>query len=76
MTALRALLRKELLSLLSAPTAYLTLTFVAVITALIFFDHRVSTNRSCSSTRRANMGGFDSDTIPDYVNLWTRCSSR
>ena len=39
MTALRALLRKELASLFSSPTAYLTLTFVALITALIFFDH-------------------------------------
>jgi ABC-2 type transport system permease protein len=69
-TALRALLRKELASLFSSPTAYLTLTFVALITALIFFDHLRIYNQILFVYSSSNMGGFDSDTIPDYVNLW------
>ena len=38
-TPLRALVRKELASLFGSPTAYLALTMVALVTALIFFDH-------------------------------------
>ena len=70
MTALGALLRKELASLFAAPTAYVTLTFVALITALIFFDHLRLYNQILFVYSSSNMGGFDSDTIPDYVNLW------
>jgi hypothetical protein len=36
---LRALLRKELAVLFGSPLAYLTLAMVALVTALIFFDH-------------------------------------
>jgi ABC-2 type transport system permease protein len=70
MTALRALLRKELATLFGSPPAYLTLTVVAVVTALIFFDHLRLYNQILFVYASSNMGGFDSDTIPDYVNLW------
>ena len=39
MTPLLALIRKEFASLFGSPTAYLTLTMVALVTSLIFFDH-------------------------------------
>lgn len=70
MIALRALLRKELASLCGSPTAYLTLMLVALVTALIFFDHLRLYNQILFVYASSNMGGFDTDTIPDYVNLW------
>ena len=70
MNALRALLRKELASLFGSPTAYLTLMLVALVTALIFFDHLRLYNQILFVYASSNMGGFDTDTIPDYVNLW------
>jgi ABC-2 type transport system permease protein len=68
--ALRALLRKELASLFGSPAAYVTLTLVALVTALIFFDHLRLYNQILFVYASSTMGGFDSDTIPDYVNLW------
>jgi ABC-2 type transport system permease protein len=68
--AFRALLRKELVSLFGSPTAYVTLTFVALVTALIFFDHLRLYNQILFVYASSNMGGFETDTIPDYVNLW------
>jgi ABC-2 type transport system permease protein len=69
-TALRALIRKELASLFGSPTAYLTLTMVALVTALIFFDHLRIYNQILFVYATTTMGGFDTDTIPDYINLW------
>ena len=70
MTALRALVRKELASLFGAPTAYLTLTAVALVTALIFFDHLRVYNQLLFVYSTSTLGGFESDSIPDSVNLW------
>ncbi len=70
MTALRALVRKEIASLFGAPTAYLALTMVALVTALIFFDHLRLYNQILFVYASATMGGFASDSVPDYVNLW------
>jgi ABC-2 type transport system permease protein len=70
MTALAALVRKELASLFGAPTAYVTLVMVALVTALIFFDHLRLYNQILFLYASTNMGGFESDTVPDYVNLW------
>jgi len=70
LTPLWALVRKELATLFGSPTAYLTLTFVALVTALIFFDHLRLYNQILFVYASTNMGGFETDTIPDYVNLW------
>jgi ABC-2 type transport system permease protein len=69
-TPLLALVRKEFASLFGAPTAYLTLTMVALVTALIFFDHLRLYNQILFVFASTNMGGIETDTIPDYVNLW------
>ena len=70
MTPLMALIRKEFASLFGSPTAYLTLTMVALVTALIFFDHLRIYNQILFVFATTTMGGFDTDTIPDYINLW------
>jgi gliding motility-associated transport system permease protein len=70
MTPLRALIRKEFATLFGSPTAYLTLTMVALVTALIFFDHLRLYNQILFVYDSTTMGGFDSGTIPDYINLW------
>jgi len=70
MTALLALMRKELATLFGAPTAYLTLTLVALVTALIFFDHLRLYNQILFLYSSSGMGGFETDTVPDHVNLW------
>jgi ABC-2 type transport system permease protein len=69
-TALRALVRKELASLFGTPMAYLALMGVALVTALIFFDHLRLYNQILFVYASATMGGFASDSVPDYVNLW------
>jgi ABC-2 type transport system permease protein len=65
-----ALVRKELLSLFGAPTAYLALSVVAGVTAIVFFEHLRLYNQILFVFASGNMGGFDTDAIPDYVNLW------
>jgi ABC-2 type transport system permease protein len=70
MTPLRALIRKEFASLFGSPVAYLTLTMVALVTALIFFDHLRAYNQILFVYSTTTMGGFDTDTVPDYINLW------
>ena len=70
MTSLRALVRKEFASLFGAPTAYLALTMVALVTALIFFDHLRIYNQILFVYATTTMGGFGSGAVPDYVNLW------
>jgi ABC-2 type transport system permease protein len=69
-TRFAALCRKELASLFATPTAYLALTMVALVTALIFFDHLRLYNQILFVYATSTMGGFDSDVIPDHVNLW------
>ena len=70
MRPLLALVRKEVLSLFGAPTAYLTLVLVALVTALIFFDHLRLYNQTLFLYSTTTMGGFDTGAIPDYINLW------
>jgi ABC-2 type transport system permease protein len=67
---LLALVRKEFQTLFGAPTAYLTLTMVALVTALIFFDHLRLYNQILFLYATSTMQGFDTDAVPDYVNLW------
>jgi ABC-2 type transport system permease protein len=69
-TSLSALIRKEFASLFGSPTAYLTLTMVALVTALIFFDHLRVYNQILFVYATTTMGGFEIGTIPDYINLW------
>ncbi len=69
MRPLLALFRKELLVLFGSPVAYLTLTFVGLVTALLFFDHlRVYNQVLFVYTSNAGRG-FEAGTIPDHVNL-------
>jgi ABC-2 type transport system permease protein len=74
-TQLLALVRKEIASLFGAPTAYLTLTMVAGVTALIFFDHLRLYNQILFIHATATMGGFETDSIPDHINLWNNVFS-
>jgi len=67
---LLALCRKELASLFGTPTPYLVLTGVALVTALIFFDHLRLYNQILFVYATGTLGGFESDAIPDHVNLW------
>jgi len=66
---LLALLRKELAVLFGSPLAWLTLTGVGLVTALLFFDHLRIYNQILFLYATTTMGGFDTDTIPTYVNL-------
>ena len=70
MTELLALARKEFSSLFGAPTAYVTLTMVAAVTALIFFDHLRLYNQILFVFASTTIGGINADEIPDYINLW------
>ncbi len=71
MIPLRALIRKELAVLFTSPVAYLTLAMVGVVTALVFFDHLRVYNQTLFVWASTTMGGFETDTIPDYINLRT-----
>jgi ABC-2 type transport system permease protein len=66
---LRALVRKELTVLFGSPVAYLTLTMVGLITALVYFDHLRIYNQILFLYSTTTMGGFESATVPPYVNL-------
>jgi ABC-2 type transport system permease protein len=66
---LRALLRKEIAVLFASPVAYLTLTMVGIVTALVFFDHLRIYNQTLFVWASTTMGGFETDTIPDYINI-------
>jgi len=68
-TAFRALVRKELATLFASPLAYLALTLVMLVTALIFFDHLRIYNQILFLYSSNTMGGFESDTIPDHINV-------
>ncbi len=69
MTALLALLRKELSILLRSPVTYLTLTFVGTVTALLFFDYLRHYNQLLFLYTSNSMGSFELGTIPEYINL-------
>jgi ABC-2 type transport system permease protein len=71
MTPLRALVRKEAAVLFASPVAYLTLTMVGIVTALVFFDHLRIYNQTLFVWASSTMGGFETDTVPDYINLRT-----
>ena len=70
MTPFLALLRKELASHFGTGAIYLALAGVSVVSALIFFEHLQVYNQVLFVYASATMGGFETDTIPDYVNLW------
>ena len=69
MRPLLALVRKEVAVLLGTPMAYLSLTMVVLVTALIFFDHLRLYNQILFLYATSTLGGFETDTIPDYINL-------
>ncbi len=69
MTALWALIRKECAVLFASPIAYAVLTTVTVLTSILFFEHLRLYNQQLFLYASSNMGGFDSDSIPDYINL-------
>ncbi len=69
MTPLFALIRKELAQLFGSPLAYLALTFVVLVTALIFFDHLRIYNQILFLYQSPMAGGFDAESIPDHINL-------
>ncbi|MDJ0786858.1 MAG: ABC transporter permease [Myxococcota bacterium] len=69
MTRLRALVRKEVIVLFGSPMAWIALTLVALVTALIFYDHLRIYNQILFLYATSTMGGFESDTVPDYINL-------
>jgi ABC-2 type transport system permease protein len=68
-TRIRALAIKELLVLFGSPMAWVALTLVVLVTALIFFDHLRIYNQILFLYASTTMGGFESDTVPDYINL-------
>lgn len=69
MTALRALVHKELAVLFGSPMAWLTLASISLVTALLFFDNLRIYNQILFLYASTTMGGFESDTMPAYVNL-------
>jgi len=62
-------LRKELAVLFGSPLAWLTMAGIALVTALLFFDHLRIYNQILFLYSSSTMGGFSSGTIPTYVNL-------
>jgi ABC-2 type transport system permease protein len=68
-TALAALIRKEIAVLFGSPVAYLVLTTVALLTAITFFEHLRLYNHQLFLFASTTMGGFETDAIPDYINL-------
>lgn len=69
MRPLGALIRKEAAVLFTSPVAYLTLTMVGIATALVFFDNLRVYNQTLFVWSSTTMGGFQSGTIPDYINV-------
>jgi ABC-2 type transport system permease protein len=68
-TAMRALILKELTVLFASPVAYFVLTMVALVTSITFFEHLRLYNHQLFLFASSSMGGFETDTIPDYINL-------
>jgi ABC-2 type transport system permease protein len=69
MTAFRALVKKEIVVLFGSPVAYLVLTTVTILTSITFFEHLRLYNHQLFLYASSSMGGFESDSIPDYINL-------
>ena len=69
MIRFRALIRKECVVLFASPVAYVVLTTVALLTAILFFEHLRLYNQQLFLYASSNMAGFDSSAIPDYINL-------
>jgi ABC-2 type transport system permease protein len=69
MSRLIALLRKEIAVLFLSPIAYGVLTMVALVTALVFFEHLRLYNQILFVFASTTIGGFETDTIPDHINL-------
>lgn len=69
MTPMLALMRKELTVLFASPVAYFVLTMVALVTSITFFEHLRLYNHQLFLFASSSMGGFETDTIPDYINL-------
>ena len=69
MTPLLALVRKEATQLFASPVAYFVLTIVALLTSITFFEHLRLYNHQLFLYASSSMTGFESDTIPDYINL-------
>ncbi len=69
MTPVLALIRKEATVLFASPVAYFVLTMVALVTSITFFEHLRLYNHQLFLFASSSMGGFESDTIPDYINL-------
>jgi ABC-2 type transport system permease protein len=68
-TAVFALIRKEVTVLFGSPVAYFVLTMVALLTSITFFEHLRLYNHQLFLYASSSMGGFETDTIPDYINL-------
>jgi ABC-2 type transport system permease protein len=64
-----ALVGKELAILFGSPMAYLTLTLVALVTSLLFFDYLRAYNQILFVYSSQVMGGFETGTIPDQINV-------
>jgi len=69
MTGLWGLIRKEIAVLFLSPVAYGVLVMIALITALVFFEHLRLYNQILFVFSSSTMGGFETDTIPDHINL-------
>jgi ABC-2 type transport system permease protein len=69
MRAFRSLVWKEIVVLFGSPIAYLVLMTVAILTAITFFEHLRLYNHQLFLYASSSMGGFESDSIPDYINL-------
>lgn len=69
MTPVLALIRKEATVLFASPVAYFVLTIVALLTSITFFEHLRLYNHQLFLFTSSSMGGFETDTIPDYINL-------
>ena len=64
-----ALVRKEAAVLFGSPLAYLVVTLVALVSSIIFFEKLRFYNQILFVFASNTMGGFETDTIPDHVNL-------
>jgi ABC-2 type transport system permease protein len=64
-----ALLRKEVSILFGSPVAYVTLTAITLVTALLLFDHLRVYNQILFVYTSNVMGGFEGGTVPARVNL-------
>ncbi len=69
MTRFYGLVQKELLVLFASPLAYIVLALVVLVAGLLFFDHLRAYNQILFLFQTSTMGGFESGTVPDHINL-------